>query len=71
MIIESILRDRAEFFAEIRDRKGLLQKNRSMLSLSVLSLAIYGAVMGFSHSLPQALSSLLKLPMLFILTFAI
>jgi hypothetical protein len=71
MIIESILRDRVEFFTEIRDRVKLFRKNFAMLISSILFLGIYGAVMGIAHSIEQAASSLLKLPFLFIVTLLI
>jgi hypothetical protein len=71
VIIESILRDRVEFFTEIRDKLKLYHKNMVMLGSSLLFLAIYGVVMGFSHSPEQAISSMLKLPVLFIVTLLI
>jgi hypothetical protein len=71
MIIESILRDRIDFFAEIRDRVQLFRKNFAMLLSSVAFLGIYGAVMGISHSIEQAASSSMKLPFLFIVTLLI
>jgi hypothetical protein len=71
MIIESILRDRVEFFTEIRDRLKLSRKNLAMLVSSIAFLGIYGTVMGLSHSLEQAASSALKLPFLFIVTLLI
>jgi hypothetical protein len=70
-IIEAILRDRAIFFNEIRDEIKLRGKIRAMLFSCVGFLAAYGAVMGASHSIPQALSSMIKLPALFLITLAI
>jgi hypothetical protein len=70
-IIESILRDRADFFAAIRDSDRILQKIRAMLISCAAFLAVYGAVMGSSHSPLQAFSSLVKLPILFIVTLII
>ncbi|MEM7112701.1 MAG: actin-binding WH2 domain-containing protein [Chloroflexota bacterium] len=67
-IIERILRNRTYFFEEIRDGIGLQSKMRSMLISSILFLALYGAVMGSTHSLWQALSSGVKLPLLFLTT---
>ena len=67
-IIERILRNRTYFFEEIRDGIGLQGKMRSMLISSILFLALYGAVMGSTHSLWQALSSGVKLPLLFLTT---
>jgi hypothetical protein len=70
-IIETILRDRGRFFQEIREGKGLGEKMRAMLIASVAFFALYGAVMGSSHSLWQALSSAAKLPLLFLSTLVV
>ena len=71
MIIEAILRDRQGFFAEIRAGRGLAEKVRAMVISSIAFLALYGAVMGSTHSLWQALSSAAKLPLLFLATLLI
>lgn len=70
-IIEAILRDRAIFFNEIRDEIKLRGKIRAMLLSCIGFLAAYGAVMGAAHSIPQAVSSMIKLPALFLITLAI
>lgn len=70
-IIETILRDRQRFFMEIREGSGLAEKMRAMLVSSIAFLALYGAVMGSSHSLWQALSSAAKLPLLFLATLVV
>ncbi|MBI5035169.1 MAG: actin-binding WH2 domain-containing protein [Chloroflexi bacterium] len=70
-IIESILRDRHLFFDEIRQGKGLSEKMRAMFISSIVFLALYGAVMGSTHSLWQALSSGFKLPLLFLATLIV
>jgi len=70
-IIESILRDRRAFFDEIRQGKGLNEKLRAMFISSIVFFALYGAVMGSTHSLWQALSSGLKLPILFLATLIV
>jgi len=70
-IIETILRNRYHFFAEIRDGIGLNEKMRAMLVSSLIFFAIYGAVMGSTASAWQAISSAVKLPMLFVATLII
>ena len=70
-IIEAILRDRAIFFDEIRDDVKLGGKIRAMLLSCIGFLAVYGAVMGAAHSPMQAVSSLIKLPALFLVTLVI
>ena len=70
-IIETILRNRFHFFVEIRDGIDTRPKVRAMLISSVLFLALYGAVLGSTHSLWQALSSATKLPLLFLATLVV
>jgi len=70
-VIERILRDRRGFFDEIGNGEGVSRKIQSMLVSSVIFFAIYGAVMGFSNSLLQAISSAVKLPVLFLITLVI
>jgi len=70
-VIERILRNRSGFFDEIREGDDLGRKTRNMLVGAVLFLAIYGAVLGISNSLVQALSSAIKLPILYLITLAI
>lgn len=70
-IIETILRNRTLFFMEIRDGINLRQKMRAMFVSSIIFFALFGAVMGSTHSLWQALSSAVKLPLLFLATLII
>jgi hypothetical protein len=67
-VIEQILRSRTDFFTEIKEGVGLHAKLRAMLLSSIAFFALYGAVMGSTHSLWQALSSAAKLPALFLAT---
>jgi hypothetical protein len=67
-VIEKILRNRSAFFQEIRDGFDLQPKMRAMLISSITFFALYGAVMGSTHSFWQMLSSGIKLPILFIAT---
>jgi hypothetical protein len=70
-VIETILRNRYYFFNEIRQGIGLPEKMRAMLISSIAFLAVYGAVMGSTHSLWQTLSSAAKLPILFLATLIV
>lgn len=70
-IIETILRTRQDFFEEIREGVDLRAKMEAMVISSIAFLALYGAVMGSSHSLWQTLSSAFKLPVLFLATLFI
>ena len=70
-IIEAVLRSRDRFFAEIREGVDLAPKMRAMLISSIVFLALYGAVMGSTHSLWQVLSSAVKLPLLFLATLTV
>ena len=70
-VIERILRNRGGFFDEIREGDDLGRKTRNMLLGTVIFFAVYGAVLGISNSLLQALSSAIKLPILYLITLAI
>jgi hypothetical protein len=70
-IIEKILRNREEFFAAMRDGVNMPKLIRAMLFSSFTFLAMYGTVMGLSHGLLQAITSLFKLPVLFLATLLI
>jgi len=68
---EWIMRDRAGFFDQIRDRQRLGPKLRSMVLSTIIYLALYGLVMGLSNSWQQGLMSAIKLPVLFLVTLLI
>jgi hypothetical protein len=70
-IVETILRNRRQFFIEIREGVELGRKMRAMLISSIAFFALYGAVMGSYHSLWQTLSSAVKLPLLFLATLVV
>ncbi|UCC89445.1 MAG: hypothetical protein JSV81_09080 [Anaerolineales bacterium] len=70
-VVETILRNRYHFFEEIGAGIGLQAKMRAMLISSIAFLALYGAVMGSTHSLWQTLSSAVKLPVLFLATLIV
>lgn len=70
-IIETILRNRRKFFTEIRQNMDILPKIRAMFLSCLIFLAIYGFVMGIAHSPQQAVSSVVKLPILFLATLII
>jgi hypothetical protein len=71
LVIERILRDRAGVWRDIVDERGLRQLIVQMLTSSAVSLALYGAVLGASYGWQQALSSFIKLPLLFLATLCI
>jgi hypothetical protein len=71
LIIERILRDRDSIWRQVVEERGLGGMTFRLFITSVLSLAIYGAVLGSSHSAMQAGSSAIKLPLLFLATLAI
>lgn len=70
-VVEHVLRNRNHFFIEIRDGVGLRRKMRAMLLSSLMFLALCGAVLGSTHSVAQAFSSALKLPVLFLVTLLV
>ncbi|HYN88460.1 MAG TPA: hypothetical protein VER55_08010 [Ardenticatenaceae bacterium] len=70
-LIERFLRERDEVWQQIQLEYRLDGLIRQMLINSAGALALYGAVLGISHSPLQALASAIKLPILFLLTIAI
>ncbi|GAA4929703.1 hypothetical protein [Actinoplanes utahensis] len=71
LVIERLLRDRDGIWRQIIEERDLKQLTGQMLISSALSLALYGAVLGFSNSALQAAASFVKLPLLFLATLAI
>lgn len=71
LVIERLLRDRDGIWRQIIEERDLKQLTGQMLISSAFSLALYGAVLGFSNSALQAAASFVKLPLLFLATLAI
>ena len=71
LIIERILRDRDSVWQQVVEERGLKELSTQMLASSAISLACYGAVLGASSGAAQAVSSAIKLPLLFLATLAI
>nr|MDT0660695.1 hypothetical protein [Micromonospora sp. DSM 115978] len=71
LVIERILRDRGGIWQQIVEERDLRPLIGQMLASSAISLALYGAVLGASYGWEQILSSLIKLPLLFLATLAI
>lgn len=67
----SLLRDRKQFFDEIRQDYKTEKKIGSLLVASSVFLAVYGAIIGASSSWLQMLSSAIKLPALYLITLTI
>jgi hypothetical protein len=71
LVIERILRDRQGIWQQVVEDRGLSKLTVQMLTSSVAALAVYGAVLGSFHSVLMALTSAVKLPLLFLVTLAI
>jgi len=71
LVIERILRDRRGIWDQVVEDRQLTRLTGQMLASSVLALACYGAVLGSFHSVLMALTSAVKLPLLFLVTLAI
>jgi hypothetical protein len=71
LIIERILRDRQGIWQQVVEDRGLSKLTGQMLVSSAAALAVYGAVLGSFHSVLMALTSAVKLPLLFLVTLAI
>jgi len=69
-IIPRFLRDPWAFFESVQRGEEIRLKIISLATSSVLFLIIYGFVTGLSHSFWQALSSAVKMPLLFVATLA-
>lgn len=66
-----LLRDRPTFLEEVRQGKKIESKILSLLVVSSLFFAIYGAIIGSSSGWQQLLVSMVKLPALYLLTLLI
>ena len=71
LVIERILRDRQGIWQQVVEDRGLPRLIVQMLTSTVIALACYGAVLGSFHSVWMALTSAVKLPLLFMVTLAI
>ncbi|MEV4703693.1 hypothetical protein [Actinoplanes sp. NPDC049316] len=71
LVIERILRDRQGIWQQVVEDRSLSKLTGQMLVSSVIALACYGAVLGSFHSVLMALTSAVKLPLLFLVTLAI
>ena len=67
----SLLRDRQEFLDEIQESVKLKSKISALMISSFCFFAIYGAIIGSSHSWQQALASAIKLPALYLITLLV
>lgn len=70
-VMLDLLRDRQGFLEEIRSQVRLQNKVIALLVSSSIFFAIYGAIVGSSHSFPQALSAAIKLPAFYLMTLLI
>src|SRR5437762_1120002 len=71
LVIERILRDRDSVWRQIIEERDLRGLTGQLLASSAVSLACYGIVLGASNGFAQALSSTVKLPLLFLATLSI
>lgn len=71
LLVERLLRQPEDIWRQIAAEHELRRLNGQLVLASALPLAIYGAVLGSSNSVLQAVASAVKLPVLFLLTLAI
>jgi hypothetical protein len=71
LVIERILRDRQGIWQQVVEDRDLPKLTGQMLVSSMVALAVYGAVLGSFNSVWMALTSGVKLPLLFLVTLAI
>ncbi|MBE9004859.1 actin-binding WH2 domain-containing protein [Fortiea sp. LEGE XX443] len=70
-VLIGLLRDRQGFLEDVRQGVRLPSKIISLLVCSSIFIAIYGGIIGSSHSWMQAVSSAVKLPALYLITLLI
>jgi MFS family permease len=70
-VVDRLIIDRAEVWRQVATRHGLRELVGQLLTVSTTSLAVYGAVVGAGGGFAQALSSAIKLPLLFLATLVI
>ncbi|WP_375478743.1 actin-binding WH2 domain-containing protein [uncultured Nostoc sp.] len=70
-VLVNLLRDRQSFLEEIRQGVRLQNKISSLFVSSSIFFALYGAIIGASHSWAQALSGAIKLPVFYLITLII
>jgi hypothetical protein len=71
LVIERILRDRQGVWQQVVEDRSLTRLTGQMLASSVIALACYGVVLGSFHGVMMAMTSAVKLPLLFLVTLAI
>jgi hypothetical protein len=69
-VIPRFLKNPSEFYESVQRNENLKSKAFALFVSSISFLAIYGFVTGLSHSWLQALSTAIKMPLLFLLTLA-
>lgn len=69
-IIPGFLKDPEEFYRSIQNNEDLWGKTVSLFVSTIVFLMTYGLITGLSHSWYQALSTAVKMPLLFLLTLA-
>jgi len=70
-LVERLLREPDTLWRQVESGRELGTLNRQLVLATSLPLALHGAVLGASSGVLQALSSAVKLPLLFLLTLAI
>lgn len=69
--ITDLLQNRDAYIRDIVDGVGLRNKAKQLTKLSSAAFLLYGLIIGSHQNLLQALSSAIKLPILFLLTIAV
>ncbi len=67
----TLLREPQRFFDELKAGQGLSDKAFALVGFCLLFFGAFGAVLGASNGVLQALASVVKLPLLFLLTMGI
>ncbi len=70
-VLIALLRDRSIFMGQIADNKNVTGKILALMAIGSVLFGIYGAIIGSFSSWQQALTSAIKLPILYLLTLLI
>lgn len=69
-IVPNFLKNPQQFYQSVQRNEKLQAKTFALFISTIVFLAIFGFITGLSHSWPQALSTAVKMPLLFLLTLA-
>ncbi len=67
-LVTTLLQDRTEFVESLETSKDIKKQILSLLLTRVIAFATYGFIIGLHQNILQALASMIKLPVLYLIT---